>query len=344
MVSYNDFSRKFKKYLKILFGTILILSSLVGLEDRDYATSLFVALIGTMLILPSHEKLFLILPKKIIKLFEKDYLEIKDKQSKIRLKISQLRNSHLKKNYVAIFVFLTLIFFIILVIPLNSLEAFTYSLSLALLITWYSNFKYRWAVNHLLRLEEQQRKEAYEERQIILRKKRLEEEKKAKELEEFRKSQEAKGLVEYKDKWGTPEQVEKWKEIEYGINNNFMNISHFEFEGFIAQLFRKMGYQTEVTRKTGDYGIDVIAKDKNDTIAVQVKQFKHGNNVSNLIVQQVLGAMWKVKANKAIIITTSDFTIQAKVQAREAPIELWNLQTLKSTVRKYFIESDKTKQ
>src|SRR3989344_2275054 len=120
MVSYNDFSRKFKKYLKILFGTILILSSLVGLEDRDYATSLFVALIGTMLILPSHEKLFLILPKKIIKLFEKDYLEIKDKQSKIRLKISQLRNSHLKKNYVAIFVFLTLIFFIILVIPLNS--------------------------------------------------------------------------------------------------------------------------------------------------------------------------------------------------------------------------------
>ena len=105
-----------------------------------------------------------------------------------------------------------------------------------------------------------------------------------------------------------------------------------------------MGYTTQLTPKTGDYGVDIIAKDKNDTIAIQAKQFKHGNNVSNMIVQQVLGAMWKVKANKAIIITTSDFTVQAKVQAREAPVELWNLQTLKSMVRKYFIEFDKSNQ
>lgn len=194
------------------------------------------------------------------------------------------------------------------------------------------------------RLEEQRKKEADEERQIILRKKLLEEEKKLKENEKFRKSQEAKGLVEYKGKWGTPEQVKKWKEIEYGIDSNFMNLSHFEFEKFIAKLFRKMDYMVELTPKTGDYGVDIIAKDKNDTIAIQAKQFKHGNNVSNTIVQQVLGAMWKVKANKAIIITTSDFTVQAKVQAREAPVELWNLQTLKSMVRKYFIEETKIKQ
>ena len=51
--------------------------------------------------------------------------------------------------------------------------------------------------------------------------------------------------------------------------------------------------------------------------------------------------MRDVKANKAIIITTSDFTIQAKKQAEEAPVELWNLKTLKQMVRKYFIESDK---
>ena len=289
-----------------------IFYSLVGLEERDYTPSLFITLIGIIFILPSHEKLFLILPERIVKLFEKNYLGIKDSQSKIRYKISQLRNSHLKKNYTAIFIFLTLISYIILVIPLTSEDAFTYSLSFALLITWYSHFKYRWAVNYLLGLGEQLKEEADKE-------KRLEEEKKAKELEAFRKSQILKGLVEFKGKWGSPEQVKKWKEIEYGIDSNFMNLSHFEFEEFIAKLFKKMGYNTEITRKTGYYGIDVIAKDKNDNIAVQAKQFKHGNNVSNVIVQQVLGAMWKVKANKAIIITTSDFTVQAKVQAREAP-------------------------
>jgi HJR/Mrr/RecB family endonuclease len=163
------------------------------------------------------------------------------------------------------------------------------------------------------------------------------------EIKEHEKEQEAKGLIKYKSKWGTPKQVKKWKEVEYGIDTNFMNMSHFEFEEFIAKLFRKMGYDVIVTRKTGDYGIDIIAKDKKDTIAIQVKQNKIGNNVGNTTIQQVLGAMWKVKANKAIIITTSDFTIQAKEQAKEAPVELWDLKTLKRLVQKYFIDMDEMK-
>ena len=49
--------------------------------------------------------------------------------------------------------------------------------------------------------------------------------------------------------------------------------------------------------------------------------------------------MWKIKANKSIIITTSDFTVQAIEQSKEAPVELWNLNTLKRYVRKYFIDN-----
>ncbi len=155
----------------------------------------------------------------------------------------------------------------------------------------------------------------------------------------FEKEQIAKGLVQYEDKWGTPEQVKKWKEIRTGIDSSFMNMSHFEFEEFVARLFRKMGYETTVTKKTGDYGVDVIAKDSRDTIAIQVKQNSIGNNVGNVTVQQTLGAMWKIPANKAIIITTSDFTVQAKEQAKNAPIELWDLKILKQLVRKHFIDN-----
>lgn len=80
----------------------------------------------------------------------------------------------------------------------------------------------------------------------------------------FEAKQVAKGLVKFNGKWGTPEQVEKWKEIETGIDKNFSHLSHFEFENFIGKLFEKMGYETTVTRKTGDFGIDVIAKNSKD--------------------------------------------------------------------------------
>lgn len=125
--------------------------------------------------------------------------------------------------------------------------------------------------------------------------------------------------------------------IKTMIDSDYSLITPFEFENFISELFKKIGYNTEVTSKTGDYGIDVIAKDRNDVIAIQVKKYSKGNNVSNRDVQRLLGAMHlrTIKANKAILITTSDFTIQAKEQAKESPIELWNGSYLNSIVEKY---------
>ena len=49
--------------------------------------------------------------------------------------------------------------------------------------------------------------------------------------------------------------------------------------------------------------------------------------------------MWRIKADKSIIITTSDFTTKTEEQAKEAPIELWDNGYLKKMVRKYFIGS-----
>lgn len=158
--------------------------------------------------------------------------------------------------------------------------------------------------------------------------------------QEFVEKQKKKGFVEYNGKWNTPEQVKTWKEIDVGLSNNFANLTHFEFEQFIGVLFQKMGYQTTVTRKTVDYGVDVIAKKGDDVIAIQVKKNSIGNNVGDIVVQNTLGGMWKYKANKAIIITTSDFTTMAHEQARGAPIELWNKRTLHQMVRKYFVEQD----
>ena len=161
----------------------------------------------------------------------------------------------------------------------------------------------------------------------------------------FERKQKAKGLVKFtedsgKEMWGTPTQVKKWKEIDIDLNNNFVNLNGYQFEEFIAKLFKKMGYKVTITPKSRDYGIDVIAEDKEDIIAIQCKKLKAGSNVSNRDIQRARGSMDFYDANKCIIITNQDFTIQAKEQARRTKnTEIWNKHILHQMVRRYFIDA-----
>ena len=199
------------------------------------------------------------------------------------------------------------------------------------------------------KLEEKRRKKEKEdnrrkkEQEDIKRKKEEEEKHKIEENEKrkFEEKQRAKGLVKYKNNiWLKPKALEHLKKIELGLNNNFKDYTPYDFEKFIAKLFEKMGYFCNVTKKTGDYGVDVVARKGKDTIVIQAKKYKHGNNVGNVDVQKILGAMWKYEANKAIVVTTSDFTVQAESQAKEAPVELWDRQTLHAMVKFYFIDKE----
>jgi hypothetical protein len=126
-------------------------------------------------------------------------------------------------------------------------------------------------------------------------------------------------------------------------DTDFVAMDPYEFESFIASLFQKMGYTTEVTSKSCDYGVDIIAKNAVEIIAIQVKKYSSGNNVSNVDVQRILGAMnYKdYSADRAILITTSDFTKMAIEQARGNPIELWNNAKLKREIAKYLINTIK---
>jgi len=163
--------------------------------------------------------------------------------------------------------------------------------------------------------------------------------------EMFRREQIAKGFVSFIDRsgverWGTPKQVEEWKRIKIGLENNFEDYSPQEFQRFVGELFKKMGYSVEIGKYAQDFGIDLVGKKENETIVVEVKKWQIGNNVSNEVVRSVLGAMWKAKANKAVIVTTSGFTVLALEQAKGAPVELWNGDVLRSLVEKYFVQEE----
>lgn len=47
-----------------------------------------------------------------------------------------------------------------------------------------------------------------------------------------------------------------------------------QLEQYIADLFDTMGYEIQLTPKSYDYGVDVIATNKNEKIAIQVKMYE----------------------------------------------------------------------
>ena len=158
------------------------------------------------------------------------------------------------------------------------------------------------------------------------------------------------GLVSFTDRlgvkrWGTIEQIKEWKRIELGLHNNFANYSDRDFEKLIARLFIRMGYHVKLTPKTADYGADIVAEKGKERVVVDAKKWKKGHHVGDGEVRSILGAMHYFGANKAILVTTSNFTRKAREQAKGAPIELWNGYALRRLIEKYFIEeSTKTDQ
>lgn len=174
---------------------------------------------------------------------------------------------------------------------------------------------------------------------------KLQEEQNRRDRIKFLIEQKVKGLVCFVDRlgrerWGSPEQVKEWKIVDIDMRNNFVKLSPWQFEKLVATLLGKMGYQTQLTPKTADFGADIIAVKGGDRVVVQVKKYNYSNKVGNQSIQRLLGSMFKYKANKAIFVTTSDFTDYAYQQATGAPIELWNHNKLCEKIEEYILKYD----
>lgn len=95
-----------------------------------------------------------------------------------------------------------------------------------------------------------------------------------------------------------------------------------EFEDYIAELFRKLGYQTEKVGQTNDHGIDVTLKKDGQTSYVQCKKFIT-TIVSSPAMRDFYGAIVDHLTNgKAYFVTTNVFTLDAELFAENKPIEL----------------------
>jgi len=117
------------------------------------------------------------------------------------------------------------------------------------------------------------------------------------------------------------------KEFDLTVNsistttNKFSKLSGSDFEILLHRLYEVMGYSVQDTGKTGDQGGDLIATKGQERILIQAKCYKDWS-VGNSAVQEAVAAKNHYDCNKAIVITTSNFTKEATELAKTNSVEL----------------------
>lgn len=107
-------------------------------------------------------------------------------------------------------------------------------------------------------------------------------------------------------------------------------MSGIEFEGFISDMFKRMGYSVNMTPKTGDQGIDLIAVKSGLRIGIQAKCYS--NSVSNKAVQEVVAGVNHYSLSKAVVITNNYFTKSAAELAISNNVTLWDRKLIKEKI------------
>ena len=105
-----------------------------------------------------------------------------------------------------------------------------------------------------------------------------------------------------------------------------------EFEMFLEQLFKRLGYKVERVGHVADYGADLILEKNGARTAVQAKRWDHPIPIR--AVQEIATAMAHYNATHAMIVTNSFFTTNAINLAKENYVELVDRQKLASLILK----------
>ena len=105
-----------------------------------------------------------------------------------------------------------------------------------------------------------------------------------------------------------------------------------EFEKFIGDYFKKLGYKATVTPLAGDFGVDIIVENELVKIGIQAKRYS--DRVTNSAIQEIVAGIKHYNLDKGMVITNNYFTRAAKELAKENNIILWDRDTLIDKISK----------
>lgn len=99
------------------------------------------------------------------------------------------------------------------------------------------------------------------------------------------------------------------------------SLSPRAFERYVADLFRKKGYQVKIRGRSGDHGVDLeIEQTGKRRAIVQCKRYR--NVVGPEIVRELFGTMVHERVHHAFLVTTAEISPAARAWAKNKPMTL----------------------
>lgn len=113
------------------------------------------------------------------------------------------------------------------------------------------------------------------------------------------------------------------------------SLTGFEFEKMLESLFVKMGYNVMLTKKSKDFGADLILTKKNQKVVVQAKCYSH--TVGIKAVQEAIAAKTYYRATHAVVVSNNNFSREAEKLALESNVGILARDELFELVSKFDI-------
>ena len=103
-----------------------------------------------------------------------------------------------------------------------------------------------------------------------------------------------------------------------------------------------MGYRVQTTKKSKDFGVDLILEKNKKKTIVQAKCYSHTVGVS--AIQEIISARNHYNIFEALVVTNQKFSKEAEVLAEENKVMLAGRAELEGLVSKYPVYFEREKQ
>lgn len=112
---------------------------------------------------------------------------------------------------------------------------------------------------------------------------------------------------------------------------DFDRLDGWEFEEYIAEVLLRNDFtHVEVTRGSGDQGVDILARKDGVSYAVQCKHYT--SKISNKAVQEAYAGARFYGCDVPVVLTNSYFFPSALELGDEIGVELWDREELKRLI------------
>lgn len=109
------------------------------------------------------------------------------------------------------------------------------------------------------------------------------------------------------------------------------SLSWRDFEGYVADAYRRLGYQSRITNDGPDGGVDVVAERAGEVTYVQCKHWRQ--RVGVRVVRELKGAMATHSVERGSVLSLEGFTVEACSLARLAGITLLDAADIRELLR-----------